>query len=69
MAFSISVSERGNVSYSLLIRFNFFKSFSESSYDIGPDYALELTRDDNEDNPYTEYTTSIKMKFFLNPFY
>lgn len=36
---------------------------------ISADYALELTRDDNEDNPYTEYTTSIKMKFFLNPFY
>ena len=45
------------------------KKKTTSSYDIGPDYALELTRDDNEDNPYTEYTTSIKMKFFLNPFY
>lgn len=38
-------------------------------YHMGPDYELELTRKDNSDNSYIEYTVDIKVDSFISGFY
>lgn len=40
-----------------------------SSYDLGPDYELELNRDANEYNPYIEYTATIGPSQFFDDFF
>ncbi len=40
-----------------------------SSYDLGSDYELELTRDTNEYNPYIEYTATIGPSQFFDNFF
>lgn len=41
----------------------------QDEYQTGPDYEIEVTKDDNEDNPYVEYTAIIRTDSFDDTIY
>ena len=41
----------------------------DGAYDLGAEHELEVTRDDNEDNPYIEYTVAIGPSQYFDDFF